>query len=67
MKIGHSPIHILPQEDDELDFISRYTRSQISGILIIHAAPLLVEGRALYIMLHYTWTSILGKEKELHA
>jgi len=51
----------------KLYFVSRYTRSHISGILIIHAAPLLVEDRALYIMLHYTWISIFGKEKESHV
>jgi len=67
LKIGHSSNHILPQEDDKVDFVSRYTHSHISGILIIHAAPLLVEGRALYIMLQYTWIPIFGKEKESYV
>jgi len=67
LKIGHPSIHLLPQEDDEVDFVSRYTRSHINSISYIHAAPLLVEDRALYVMLHYIWIPTFGKEKESHV
>ena len=56
-----------PKRMTKLYFVSRCTRSQISSRSYIHAAPLLVEDRALYVMLHYIWIPTFSKEKESHV